>query len=149
MYVNEKSVAYDLSLFETAEQRQKNNIVKLPKKRYKAKNKRSISLKLAVTLVAFCTMGLGTVGTLIYNQVQLTELTANINSSSKLLNESEGIYTQMQVKSEANLSLSNVEDYAKNKLGMEKIDPSQIEYVSLSNGDKATVKNSGSFFNRL
>ena len=140
MSLREKNVAYDLSLFEEVTIKEKDNVLELPNKGLKTKKLRKINPFLMLAISIFSLISLSIVGTIVYNQVQLTELTANINSVTKQLNESEGIYTQLQVKTESNLSLSIVEDYAKNKLNMSKIDPAQIEYVSLSKGDKATVK---------
>ncbi len=83
----------------------------------------------------------GTVGMLIYGQVQMTELTEKINTANKSLAESESIYTQLQMKSAAELSLDSVEDYAKNQLGMQKIEKNQVEYIGVSGGDQGQVLN--------
>lgn len=141
MSLKEKNVAYDLSLFEEVTINEQSNVLELPNKGSKTTYKpKKANPFLALAISIFSLISLGIVGTIVYNQVQLTELTANINSVTKQLNESEGIYTQLKVKAESNLSLSIVEDYAKNKLKMSKIDPSQIEYISLSKGDKAIIK---------
>ncbi|MDQ5983417.1 MAG: Cell division protein FtsL [Eubacteriales bacterium SKADARSKE-1] len=141
MSLKEKNVAYDLSLFEEVTINQQDNVLELPNKGSKTNKKRKTNPFFVLAVSIFSFICLGIVGTVVYNQVQLTELTANINSVTKKLNESEGVYTQLQVKTESNLSLSIVEDYAKNELKMSKIDPAQIEYISLSKGDKATIKN--------
>lgn len=140
MSLRERNVAYDLSIFEEIEVSQKNNVLELPSKGSKTKKARRTNpfLVLAISVVSF--VSLFVVGTIVYNQVQLAELTANINTTTKKLNESEGIYTQLQYKTESNLSLSKVEDFAKNELHMGKTDPAQIEYISLSKGDKGNFK---------
>ena len=78
-----------------------------------------------------------TILTVIHNQIKLTELTAQIQSMNKQLMESESIHTQLAVRNESNFSLSNVEECAKNELQMCKTTPSQVEYINLSDGDKA------------
>lgn len=145
MSLKEKNVAYDLSLFEEVTTNERSNVLELPNKGSKTSKARRINPFLMLAVSVFSLVCLGIVGTVVYNQVQLTELTAKINSATKQLSESEGVYTQLQVKTESNVSLSMVEDYAKNELKMSKIDPAQIEYISLSKGDKATIKNDSIF----
>lgn len=127
MNLNNKNVAYDLSLFE--EVKRKNNIVKLPRKTPRAKAK--INVVHALALGSLCIASVGIIGTFVYNQVQLNELTSKIFISQKALNESQSLYTQLLVKSESKMSLSVIEDYAINNLNMIKLEPSQVEYVNL------------------
>lgn len=134
---NNKSVAYDLSLFE--ESKNKNNIVRLPKKSYNKKTK--INSMHAIALGAICVLGVGIFGTFVYNQVQLTELTSKICIGEKALSESESIYTQLQVKAESKMSLSVIENYAIDKMEMTKLDPSQIEYINLPVNNNLSEKN--------
>ncbi len=53
------------------------------------------------------------------------------------------------MKSDSQLSLQSVEDYATNKLGMKKIEQSQVEPIELSKGDKIQVLQSGNDQNWL
>ena len=66
----------------------------------------------------FLTVMLGIVGTFVYGQVRLSELTNEINLSTTELAEQESLYTQLKMKSQSKLSL---------------------EYISLSQGDKGQV----------
>ena len=52
-------------------------------------------------------------------------------------------YTQMEMKVENKLGPSVVEEYAKNVLGMEKTQSARKEFISLSDGDKAVVAQTG------
>ena len=80
-------------------------------------------------------IALGATGSIIFNQVQLTELTEEIDTAAQQLEESQSVYTQLQMKANANLSLATVEkSYAKENLGMRKIDQSQLVFVELSKG---------------
>ena len=45
----------------------------------------------------------------------------------------------MKMKSQAKLSLETVEEYAETQLGMRKLEQNQVEYISLSEGDKGEV----------
>ena len=82
---------------------------------------------------------LATVGSLVYGQVQLTELTDSINSTEQAISESESLYTQLQMKSDALLSIDSVEAYAEQNLGMRKAEKSQVEYITTAQGDEGTV----------
>lgn len=124
------SVAYDLSLFdERVESRSK--ILKLPKKRLYKKviELKKISFRTKVIgLSAFFVLALGTV---IFNQVQLTELTDKIRAQTEELNAKQSYYTQLEVKHNKNYSTETIEDYAKNNLNMNKVKDSDLEYITL------------------
>ena len=49
-------------------------------------------------------IALGATGSIIFNQVQLTELTEEIDTAAQQLEESQSVYTQLQMKANANLS---------------------------------------------
>lgn len=91
------------------------------------------------------------IGFIIVGQVQLTELNQEIISAQSLLTDSQSVYTQNQMKVEAKLSNSEIEDYAQNVLGMTKASNAQKEFVTLSGGDKAEVsaKESDNLFSQF
>ncbi|MDF1493233.1 hypothetical protein [Caproiciproducens sp. CPB-2] len=135
--------AYDFALFEPKRQQQgparKSNIIELPKEKLEQNRRTKIGFFRAVsTFLTFAIM-VGIVGTMVYGQVQLTELTEDLNAATKTLNESESVYTQLQMKSDSQLSLQTVENYATNQLGLKKIEQNQVEPISLSKGDKTQV----------
>ena len=128
MSLDNRNLAYDLSVFEEVKVKKKDNILRLPKEELR-KNRRAKVNPLAVAFLgAAFAVSLLTI---------LTVLTAQIQSMNKQLMESESIHTQLAVRNESNFSLSNVEEYAKNELGMCKTTPSQVEYINLFAGDKA------------
>ena len=55
---------------------------------------------------------------MVFNQMQLTELTDKIRLKSQELEEKKSYYTQLEVKHSKNYSTQSLEDYAKNKLNM-------------------------------
>ncbi|MCQ2514064.1 MAG: hypothetical protein MJ089_03075 [Ruminococcus sp.] len=79
------------------------------------------------------------IGTIIVGQVQLTELNQEIISAKAMLADAESVYTQNEMKVEAKLSNSAIQDYAENQLGMTKATNAQKEYVTFAGGDKAEV----------
>lgn len=138
------STAYDFELFEPkrrVEQAppQKNNVIELPRERLQENRRPKVSVwKMLPTALAFLTIA-GMAGAFIYGQVQLAELTDSLGTVEKQLSEVQSVYTQMEMKSDAQMSLEAVEGYASGKLGMEKVDRSQTETVELSHGDKTQV----------
>lgn len=141
--------AYDFAMFEPKpkegaqpERRaQKNNVISLPEKELEKNRRPKLHPFKMLSFFVALIFTVGTVGMLIYGQVQMTELTEKINTANKSLDESKSIYTQLQMKSAAELSLDSVEDYAKNQLGMQKIEKNQVEYIGISGGDQGQVLN--------
>lgn len=141
------NAAYDFALFEPKRQQEvpqkKSNIIELPKEKLEANRKSKANpLKALSGFLALAVM-LGVVGTMVYGQVQLTELTDQLNSMTKTLNENKSVYTQLKMKSDSQLSLETVENYATQKLGMKKVEQNQIEPIELSKGDKTQVVKGG------
>lgn len=141
MALGEKNLAYDISLFEEHKpvDVKKDNILELPKNNtnLKVKSKNHI-MTLIFTVLTF-SLSVAIVGTMVFNQVQLTEITDKTNKITKQLEESRSEHTQLQMKVNEKLAPGMVEEYAKNKLLMEKTNPCQVEYFSLSTGDKVEV----------
>ena len=78
------------------------------------------------------------IGFIIVGQVQLTELNQQIITAQKSLADTQSIYTQNQMKLEANLSKAEIEKHAAES-GMTKASNAQKEFVSLEGSDKAEV----------
>lgn len=171
---NRTSEAYDFTLFEGKEPEDKYTVHRKSKELavgtgtskednrlqtqskthvYRIKKQRSRARTFRGVVSCFLlVIALGATGSIIFNQVQLTELTEEIDTAAQQLEESQSVYTQLQMKANANLSLATVESYAKENLGMRKIDQSQLVFVELSKGDKGEVvqDNSGNnFFTNL
>ena len=143
MALENKNVAYDFSLFEEAPQRapqsKPNNVIQIPQEKLERNRRRKLKPFAVASFLVFTLISLAIVGTMIYSQVQLTELTAEINSKKTELAEAESLYTQLEMKAEAKLSLKKVEEYATQQLGMRKLESYQVEYITLSEGDKVVV----------
>ena len=71
--------------------------------------------------------------------MQLNELTTNITQAQKALDEQQSIYVQLQMTAQDGKSMSDVEKYAEEELGMKKISEGQITYITLNDSDKGEV----------
>lgn len=83
---------------------------------------------------------------LIFSMVKMNEITTNISILEKeyKLQQSEQIRLNSEI--EAQMNYSSIEEYAKNKWGMQKQSGSQVNYISISKGnvieiDSANDKN--------
>ncbi len=164
---NATSYAYEFSLFEDKELSNRYTVHKKSKKIdigsgqenglktsqtqiYRIKKQRNRARMFQVTISCFLlVLALSVTASLIFNQVRLSELTDQFSTATQQLEESKSIYTQLQMRSEANLSLATVENFVKQNLNMRKIDQSQLIFVELSKGDKGEVvqdSGDGNFF---
>lgn len=142
------SEAYDLRMFQERgaapahsperEQNQRQNVVELPQRELKrnARPKRNL-FRLAVAAVLFAGI-MATVMTVVYNQVQLTELTEEINQTAQALEEAESLEIQLNMAAAQKMTGAQVEEYAAS-LGMEKVSGSQVTYVNVAQEDQGTV----------
>lgn len=71
----------------------------------------------------------------IYGKVETSMIYKEVAQANKRLEELQSEKNRMQVEIEAEMSLKNVEDYAENVLGLEKLDKSQIEYIQIQTND--------------
>ena len=124
------NVAYDISLFETKTLR-KNNVLKLPRTKLRKDLVKLKKVSFRFKVLAFFTFFVVTLSMMVFNQMQLTELTDKIRLKSQELEEKKSYYTQLEVKHSKNYSTQALEDYAKNKLDMHKTDASKLEYINL------------------
>lgn len=151
MAFDRKNAAYDLSLFEAANDIKKdvkndkknkdkvNNVVKIPEEKLEKIRRIKISpLKLLYSIMGTAIVT-GAIILIIQGQVQLTELNQQVSNTMELKAELESLNTQTEMKVEAKYSPSLVESYAVEKLDMEKADMFQKDYIRFSQGDKAEV----------
>lgn len=119
----------------------KDNVVELPqqerRKAKKAKVRRHPLRTMAAVLA--CGIMFSTVTMVIFNQVQLTELTEEINQTTQQLQEAESLEIQLNMEASQEMDGAAVEDYAQNELGMSKIVSGQVTYVDSVGEDQGTV----------
>ena len=123
-----QSAAYDLSIYEPKPKRQAEQS---PRVRVVAQHSRE---ELALLTVSLCM--------LLYSNAMLTELSDQVAAAQQkqqmLLAENERLQTSI----ESRMSLRNVENIAKNELGLSELEPYQVTYVNRCGGDKIVTTRS-------
>ena len=126
------NAAYDLSLFEEVERQPKFEEVKLPKKQKVLNMSPLKMLTLGAVMVAM-------VGALLYSNVMLAEVTADVNAAAGVLEDLNNEYTRLEMELNRKMSISAIEEYATESLNMSKIEQYQVEMISINNNDEVIV----------
>ena len=126
------NAAYDLSLFEEQAKRPKLEEVKLPKKQTVLNLSPIRLIMLGLVLVAMA-------GTLLYTQVALSEVTAQINAANRELEELNNEQTRLEMELNRKMSIGAIEEYATQNLNMNKIEQYQVELISIEQQDEVAV----------
>lgn len=117
----------------------KKNIIELPEKELK-KNRKPKTHWVSTILKSACVMIIFlTVVTFVQGQVELTELADQINKQSTALEEAEAQQIQLEMKLSEKMNATDVETYAREELGMSKINENQVTYTNIANEDKGDV----------
>ena len=85
---------------------------------------------------------------MILSMVQLTELNDQINQASAELSTQQSESVRLNLELNTAMSMNNVEDYAEKTLGLVKMEPSQVEYITLTKGNAIEIpqeQNAGFF----
>jgi cell division protein FtsB len=133
--------AYDLEMFDDnkrarAQQKAKEYRVSSRKK----KKTSPISFENIVLFV----MVFATLGAILLSYASLTETNKELSRLKKELASVQEEGKRLSVAVEQKNTLSSIEDYARNELGMSELQSYQIEYVSVASKDKGQViKKSG------
>lgn len=140
--------SYDISLFETEEineeERAKEKEIKREiEEEQKEEQLRRSKVQSIVKGVVCGSIVAVMLGCVIMKQAQLTELNQQITNANTKLEEQESLYIQTQMKVESKYSSDVVEESAQSELGMSRADSYQKEYISLSEGDKAEITETG------
>ena len=86
----------------------------------------------AITILVFMAVA-------IYSRIQLDEINREISSVEKKIELAQSDSVKLNNELNAIVSIDNVEEYAVNELGMEKIQEYQVEYVDLSSSDRVEI----------
>ena len=73
-----------------------------------------------------------------FGQVQ-PELTDEINTANESLSQEKSIAIQLEMQAASKLNTEEIEQIAREKLGMEKVADGQTSYISLTQDDEGTV----------
>lgn len=127
------SSAYDLSSIGHPQQKPKPEL-----KVVKAKRSLGASLLNFRTFSAAAVV-VGMLTMMLYSQVELTEITDEINSLTTQLEELEGENTRLRSDLESTMSLRTIGEQAKNELGMNRRDKYQTVYIHMEAEDRAEL----------
>lgn len=135
-------VAYDLSGFVAKTEEQHDEELKTRSLHLiKSRRQEKTVAPLKIIIGAVITIMIASV--MIYSQAVLTEITAETNSYESKIQALMNEHTRLEGELEASTSIKAIEESAENRLGLSKIDSSQIEYVNLTDTDKVTVTKTG------
>lgn len=146
------NLAYDISRYETAEAIRREGTA--------IKSQRTAKPSLTPITLASVTMviGIGIMLTMfVSSKADIAAVHADIVAAKEEVQELERENSRMKTELEQKSSQKTVEAYAENVLGMQKLEKSQIEYVSLEGGnmveiaekDETFVSKVKSFFNGI
>ncbi len=132
--MSKNNLAYDLTKYEDVAPEK---APKIKIRRIKAANVGSAP-KMLVTAVAAGVL----LGGVIYSKVENAAVYAQVTAQTQNVEMLQSENVRMQSEIEEKTALESVESYAENILGMQKLDKSQIEYVSISNGSEVDIPES-------
>jgi hypothetical protein len=127
--IREHNLAYDYNIYEEAEQSEAmhesgaEDKMPVPAHRYKTAS--------VIRVLAVCIAVFGVCCYMIYGKVELTGLysqqTKLENELARLTDENVSLESELAQKT----GLTKVENYAENRLGLKKLDKSQIEFIEV------------------
>ncbi len=129
--MSKNNLAYDLSKYEDVAPE------KAPKiriRRQKAEHVGSAPKMIVMTAAAGLLLG-----AVIYGKVENASVYAQVTEQTNAVEMLASENVRMQSELEEKTALKSVEAYAEDVLGMHKLDKSQIEYVSVSNGSEVDI----------
>ena len=94
----------------------------------------SVVLIIFVSLVAFVMLGM-----VIYSFDRRNSAYNEVNALNTRLNLAQAENIRLQTEVDNKMSAKNVEEYAENVLGMQKIDSSQIKYIKIHTDDVVNI----------
>lgn len=127
----QQNAAYDLDTFAAREPRERLRVAPVVKKRRRLSFLTLRNIKIIAVAVIFVTL----VCSVLYSQTTATEMAGQIAMQQKVLVGLQSEYTYLSNEVEMKTNLANVEEYARTKLGLVKIDKSQVTYVERKSED--------------
>ncbi len=116
------------------------------KKQKKAGKKQSINMSNTETksgsvfsIVVVSALAVVMFGAVIYSFDRRNTMYNKVSSLNNELNIAEAENVRLQSELDSKMSAKNVEDYAENVLGMQKIDSSQIQYIEIQTDDVVNI----------
>lgn len=128
--MSRNNLAYDLSKYENTVQKPEAEVRKIKVRKASTETAGS-PVRIFVLLAAAGIL----MSAVIYGKVEHASLHAQIAEQTAYVDVLRSENVRMQTAIESKSALRVVEEYAANVLGMQKLDKSQIEYISLENGN--------------
>ena len=135
--MGKNNLAYDLSKYENANFKQDEEKVKINLIRQKNASQGSAPKVIVLTLAAGLLMG-----SVIYAKVEQAALQTDISTQTKYVDILRSENVRMKSEIDGKSSIKVVEEYAENILGMQKIENSQIDYITIENGNVIDIPKS-------
>ena len=142
---NYSNAAYDFDRFGGENTKEESNVVPLPVDHPdRAQNHGKLTVKTVVKWTALFTIALVMFGSVIYNQLTLNELNTDIQKVSAQLERSKSEYIQLEMAAASRMTMEEVEVYAVDVLGMQKMQNNQLIYIRTNDDDKVIAYDTGS-----
>lgn len=90
-----------------------------------------------ILVIALCLLSM--FAALLYSRLRADELQREIDAANAQLKVEQGENVRLNMQLDSMISLEKVENYARDELGMTKVEGYQIEYIDLSGADTVTV----------
>lgn len=92
-----------------------------------------------IKIIFFSLIAAALLGSVIFTLNKRDTAYNKVSSLNDKLSLAEAENVRLQADLESQLSAKNVEDYAENVLGMQRIDSSQIKYIKIQTGDVVNI----------
>lgn len=109
------------------------------KTKIRVRRRKNESVGSAPMIIVTAVLAAFLLGLVIYGKVEMASLHAEIAGANRTVDELKSENVRMQTEIEGRTSMKSVESYAENILGMHKLEKSQIEYISIDNGNMAEI----------
>lgn len=129
---NRTSTAYDMSLFDTSKRKEQQIPEKKPELKIAASSVAKAGKPVVVAVIAAVFLAVFVM--FLYSKATLSEVNLRISNATQALQSAQNINTALNNQLSGSVSLDNVEQYAVNELGMQKISSAQEKYVEMNTG---------------
>ena len=137
---NRTSTAYDMSLFDTSKRTEQQTPEKKPELKVATSSVAKSGRPVAVAVIGAVFLAVFVM--FLYSKAALSEVNLKISNETQALSDAQSINTALSNQLSGSVSLENVEQYAVNELGMQKVSASQERYVEMNTGNMTeTAKN--------
>ena len=144
MYNDNTNLAYDLSLFEVDEESEQRRAERRKQREEQAKinmtAKKSVGRNGSAFAAIITAVAVGAVAfSILYSKVQISDYTSMISETKNRIELAERENVRLHSELDSMYTLDNVEKIAKDELGLQKTQSSQINFISLNTEEMTEV----------